>query len=366
MTEYSAKELLPLVKSHGRTFFNEDKNAIFFDWTCSGFTVSFTGSRLVAKVLALPDKLPSPPGMPEQPADFPCIGAVADGSDELIFRQKCSEGENELCIFEGENGTHTVRIIKLSEYARGKAALISLSTDGEVVSCLEDSKKLSIEFVGDSITCGYGNEASSRDVHFETSEENGWLTYGAVCSRELDADFNMISVSGISTSQAKYPLFPMIQMDEVYDCTDYYCDTRLGSVPQKWDFASNKKDIVVINLGTNDSLAVWSKADLSQADEEESQFCVNYRKFIESVRSLNGKDTFIICTLGPMDFYLFDKISAVVDKYRADTGDNRITAFKLRSIDLMAEGYGADSHPSIKTHLRMGHELAARIRALKL
>ena len=36
-----------------------------------------------------------------------------------------------------------------------------------------------MEFIGDSITCGFGNEAPHRDSLFDTGEENGWDTWAA-------------------------------------------------------------------------------------------------------------------------------------------------------------------------------------------
>ena len=41
----------------------------------------------------------------------------------------------------------------------------------------------------------------------------------------------------------------------------------------------------------------------------------------------------------------------------------QINALKFRGINLITEGFGAVGHPSAQTHLRMGLELAERIRA---
>lgn len=365
MKKYTVKELIPLIKTHGRTFFDDEKESLFFNWTCSGFSVTFSGTILRAKILSSPDKLPSPPGMPESPVDYPCIGTVSEDGDILTYRTKCSEGEVWYDMFESsENGIHTVRIVKLSENMRGKTALLALETDGEIIRCNEPEKELKIEFIGDSITCGFGNEAPSRDSLFDTSEENGWMTYGAVCGRNLNAEFNMISVSGISANASKYPMFPGKAMAEVYEYTDIYCNERMGKEPCVWDFASDRKDIVVVNLGTNDSGRMWSYKELDKADEEEDWFCEKYREFIEKLRFLNGPCTKIVCTLGSLDYYLYDKIEKAVEKYREDTGDANVYVFKLIGVNLMTEGYGAVSHPSLKTQIRMGNELACRLKKI--
>ena len=354
-----AKTLLPLLRLHGRTRFEESRNALFFNWTCSGFTVRFQGTRLSAGFLALPDRMPFPPDSPE---DLPLIGITDEGGEALSNRWLLQEGENRIGLYSGDNGDHSLRIVKLSENMRGKAALLFLETDGTFLPAPPSGRNLRIEFVGDSITCGFGNEAPGRDSLFDTREENGWISYGAVCARKLNADFSMVSVSGIATGAAKYPLFPGKNMEDLYEYTDLFCDERNGDTPEKWPFADSV-DWVVINLGTNDSARIWASPDLHRADEEADQFSERYSAFLRLVRACRPSSR-ILCTLGPMDYYLYDRIEKAVEKVRAETGDQKIAVLKLRSVNLITEGYGAVSHPSARTHQRMGLELAERIRSL--
>lgn len=351
-----AKAALPFLRLHGRTRFVESRNALFFNWTCSGFTVRFRGASLRAVFLALPDRQPFPPDAPE---DLPWIGLVQEDGETLAGRWLLREGESSLELFSGKKGDHSLRIVKLSENMRGKAALLSLETDGEFLPCAPAGKDLCIEFIGDSITCGFGNEAPGRDSLFDTREENGWISYGAVCARKLNASFSMISVSGISACASKYPLFPGKNMEDIYEYTDLYCDERCGEAPEKWPF-TDLPDYVVINLGTNDSARIWASTDLARADEEAAWFLDRYETFLRRIRTLRPAAK-ILCTLGPMDYFLYDEIEKAVNRFRTGTGDDRICALKLRGINLITEGFGAVSHPSAKTHMRMGLELAARI-----
>ncbi len=359
-----AKTALPLLKLHGRTRWIESRGALFFNWTCAGFTVRFRGSFLRGTFLALADRLPFPPDAPE---DLPVIAATGADGETLAVRRLLKDGENSIELFSGEAGEHTVRVVKLSENMRGKAALLALETDGEILPCPPEGKKISIEFIGDSITCGYGNEAPGRDSPFDTREENGWISFGAVCGRALDAEYSMISVSGIAACAAKYPMFPGKNMEDIYEYTDFYIDERFGEAPEKWSF-TDRPDWVVINLGTNDSARVWAAQDLARADEEAAWFVERYETFLRRVRTLRPAAQ-IICTLGPLDYFLYDGIEKAVNRLRTDRSqgtavwDGRIHAFKLRGVNLMTEGYGAVSHPSAKTHNRMGLELAERIRA---
>lgn len=357
-----AKRLASRLKPHGRTFLDGDTGALFFNWTCSGFTVTFRGKKLRVKLLTLPDTQPFPP---DSAPDYPCVGLVGEDGETLVWRTKCTEGESWYDVWEGgDDGPHTVRLVKLSENARGKTGLLAMETDGELLDCAAPEKSLSIEFVGDSITCGFGNEAPGQDSLFETAEENGWRTFGAVAGRELNAEFNMISVSGISAVAPKTPMFPAKPMNELYEYLDALYDERQGRPLRPWDFAGHKKDVVVVNLGTNDVNAVRFYTELTAADGEEAHFRVQYRGFIEKIRALNGPDALICCTLGPLDYYLYDHIRDVVEAYSAETGDRRVRCFKLIGVNLMTEGWGAVSHPSAKTQQRMGRELAARLRTI--
>ena len=221
-----------------------------------------------------------------------------------------------------------------------------------------------MEFIGDSITCGFGNEAPHRDSLFDTGEENGWDTWAARAARELNAEFSMVSVSGISVAKPKYPKDSFPSMEEVYPYTDLLGAQRLEREPELWQFSSHPKDAVVINLGTNDVNPIRFYSDLGAAGEEELWFSQRYRAFLERVRRLNGPRAQIFCTLGPLEYYLYDNIKTVVEEYKRDTGDQRVKCFKLIGVNLETEGWGAISHPSMKTHLRLGRELAARLRPL--
>ena len=66
MAVYSGEQLLPLIQPHGRTWFDQQSQGIWFNWTCSGFTVTFTGKTLRAKILAFGDVIPIPGAHPKR------------------------------------------------------------------------------------------------------------------------------------------------------------------------------------------------------------------------------------------------------------------------------------------------------------
>lgn len=354
------RELMPLLRLHGRTVYDEEKEALFCNWSCAGFTVGVEGTFLKLKVTALSDQTFGMPNMPTPPPDWPCIGAVVDG--ELINRAECREEEQWVTLWESDKPERReIRFIKTSENARGKLGVLEVETDGSFFAP-EGKPARTMEIVGDSITCGFGNEAEPNTFAFHTMEENGWNAYGALAARELGYDFSVIAESGISAIQPEHPFFPMHSMEDIYRYTDEMYDRRRGAEPEPWDFKANPKDIVVLNMGTNDSNPIRFYQDFNAIEGMEQWFRAGYKRFVRMVRELNGPDTWILCSLGSMDYYLYYIIKEVVDEIRAETGDERIRSFEYIPINMMFEGYGAAGHPSAKTHARMGKELANYIR----
>ena len=188
------------------------------------------------------------------------------------------------------------------------------------------------------------------------------MSYAALAARELDCEYSLVCESGIAASQAQRPLFPHYAMDDIYAFTDAPYDYRRGKEPARWDFSAHPSDIVVINLGTNDATPMRFSPDPFIIDGMEDYFQKKFRGLVEQIRLLNGKDTLIVCSLGSMDYFLYDRIVAAVEEYKADTGDEKIFAFKYLPINNMSEGIGAAGHPSMKTDIRMGKELAFRLK----
>ena len=104
-------------------------------------------------------------------------------------------GETTVTVFEGEEKRDAeIRLIKLSECTQSLLALQDIETDGETAP-LPD-RPLRIEFIGDSITCGYGVEGKSVDEPFTTAAENAVKAYAFLTAEALNADAILTSFSG--------------------------------------------------------------------------------------------------------------------------------------------------------------------------
>lgn len=344
----------------GRTFEKTKQDVIFFNWTCSGMEFEFTGKYLLAEffVYSSVEFDGFTPNAPKR-IIWPWIAVFLDDEEEPFRRIEINRERDTRLIFSSERAeTHKIKILKISENAKGKTGIRSFLMDGDINPIRQDTRnKLYIEFIGDSITCGFGNETAERDRLFYSGEENGWMSHAAVAARKMSADYGIISVSGITAGhgigKVKWPLVPMT---ELYPYTDRLLEESMDKVKSftAWDFKIRTPDIIVINLGTNDSSLISMENDDKKGQEN---FKSNYYGFLEDIRKLNGPKPIIICALGPLDYYLYSDIEMTAAKFSSDRSDHNIRCFRYGKIKL-EEGFGACGHPSMATQLRMGSELA--------
>lgn len=350
------------VSFFGRTIEDKRTGAVFFNWSGSGFEFGFEGTRLDARLLALETV------SPVEGTLWPWVSVYVDDEEKPIKDLAVDNPEQAYTLFSSAAPEkHRIKVVKRSENDKGKVGLLELETDGEISALDCPAHKKRLEFIGDSITCGFGNEAARGDALFSAGEENGQMAYPALTARMMNADYHSVCVSGISLCsplepnvKLKVPGFPGLEvsiraMEDYYEFTDRLFEERRGeSGFERWDFAKFRPDAVVVNLGTNDSYRI--KASVSKA-EEERFFEARYKAFIYKIRELNGLAPVICCTLGPMDYYLYDNILRAVGAYKDETSDEKIFCYKFGGIFPIDEGYGAQMHPSVRTHQRMAAEM---------
>lgn len=283
--------------------------------------------------------------------------------DELILDEILSVKKKKIEIFSGKSSiTKKVKVIMLSEAIYGAIGVDSINVSSGAAKPVKPVAKnnICIEFIGDSITCAYGVESKNSEEPFKTSTENFTKSYAYLTAQKLGADYSTVCYSGhgiISGYTGNDQKDPKAIIPDCYE----YASKRNGYT-DKWDFESHKSDIIVINLGTNDSLYITgnSRTDLKKRSQE---FIDEYIKFLKTVRK-NNNQSYIICTLGTMDYYNISKFAnKAVEKYRSETDDNKITFYRS-VMQNAADGYGSDSHPSEVTQQKISCELSDKIRQI--
>jgi lysophospholipase L1-like esterase len=212
----------------------------------------------------------------------------------------------------------------------------------------------SIEFIGNSITCGYGNESIEKSDPFEYETENHYLTYAQQTCRELNAYAYVVARSGIGVYRS-YGGPKTGTPDNVM--TTEYEYTNLYDRSEKWDFSRFQPQLVCINLGTN---------DMSTNNYDVKLLKAAYKRFLQQVRghNPNAKILFLCGSMlnGKELELVKQTLNEVVDEAHKD-GDTEVYRFDFspQTGDIR---YGASWHPSLWQHQKMAGELTAYLRSL--
>ena len=255
-----------------------------------------------------------------------------------------------------------VQIIKLSEAPMSAMAIAPIECDEEAVLMPIPTKTHSIEFIGDSITCGYGVDESLAEDHvFSTKTEDVTKAYAYKTAQLLEADYSMFSCSGYGIISG-YTGDPQIRTGDelIPPYYEFQCFSRdeFGEAgkPDKipWDFSEYQPEVVVINLGTND----FSFCQDTEWKREE--YRRKYTEFLKVVRK-NNPGAYIFCVLGLMGDGLYDKLCQAVSDYTEQSADTHVIAVHIPGQN-PEDGYAIDWHPVPKSHTMAAEVVAKTIR----
>ncbi len=241
-------------------------------------------------------------------------------------------------------GVHQLTLYKRTEALYGEIQFqgFKLPSQCKILEPLPSSER-KIEIIGDSISCGYSNEANWIADGSKGAQENNYLAYGAITARNLNADLVTLAWSGKG-------LYQNYGGDKVEVMPELYRRTLPGR-KNRWDFQAWTPDVVVINLGTNDFSGAVNKKAFSDA----------YRSLVGSIRQ-NYPNAFIFCAIGPLNLKPGKYIRNIVKQFNAG-GDRDIVYLEFPRQDIRKNGIGGDNrHPSLKTHAAMAEQLTQEIR----
>ncbi len=288
------------------------------------------------------------------------VGIFVNG--ECVVDTMMDEAEKTFTVLETDKRRKCViTIVKLSEAPHSTLAIKSLEVESESDIVPTAQKEHYIEFIGDSITCGYGVEDEVKEHHFSTTTENAMKTYAYKTAQALDADYSLVSFSGYGIISG-YSGDGQKQGGQVlsayYEKLGFSYGYYEGQTPYntEWDFAKRQPDVIVINLGTNDE-------SYTGTDEtKRGEYVTGYVEFLKQVREKNP-DATIFCTLGIMGDALYPSVQKAVEQYRTETGDDKVHTMRF-SVQSMSDGIAADWHPSEKTHTKAAEKLTKEIQTI--
>jgi lysophospholipase L1-like esterase len=299
-------------------------------WPASSVTVRFKGTALNVKMAA---------------SSNDWWQVVVDDKPTQILKPKSSSQVYALASGLPE-GEHTVQLVRRTEAFVGTTQFrgFELNAGGKLLAI--PSAKRRIEVIGDSISCGYGNEGKDENEHFSPTTENAYMTYGACAARELGAEY-------VCTAWSGKKMWPDNTIPALYDLA-------LPQDPKStWDFGKWRPDVVLINLATN---------DFGKGIPDEKGWVGAYKAFVERVRR-NYPNAEIYVASGSMmgdwgegkPLTTLKKYLAMVVADRQAAGDAKIHELDFAPQD-RANGLGSDWHPSVKTHEIMAKQFVDTLR----
>eukprot|EP01119_Soliformovum_irregulare_P010139 TRINITY_DN2472_c0_g4_i1.p1 TRINITY_DN2472_c0_g4~~TRINITY_DN2472_c0_g4_i1.p1 ORF type:complete len:353 (-),score=58.12 TRINITY_DN2472_c0_g4_i1:151-1176(-) len=212
---------------------------------------------------------------------------------------------------------------------------LTLNDGAQLVAIAQSGRR--IEFIGDSITCGYG-DVGKYPCSFSPETEDNYVSYGPRIARSFGAELHLEAWSGKGlvrnygdpniTSKMPMPVYLPWTL-----ATDFV---------SQWNFTSWIPDGIVINLGTNDfSTMPHPPQDIFQPA---------YVSLIASLRSRYGRsDLPIFAVCGPL---IGDPCCQYVEN--VSKMESNVHFVNLQNILSFPQDYGCDGHPNY-----IGHEIMA-------
>lgn len=241
-------------------------------------------------------------------------------------------------------GEHTLLICKSTEALMGYIGFRGLYLESDDALLTPDAlPERKIECIGNSITCGSGNDISEIPCNSGSwfDNHNAYLSYGPATARALNAQWHLSSVSGIGLIHSC--------CDMTYTMPQVYGKYNLQTSGNDWDFSRYIPDVVTICLGQNDGV------------QDPATFCNAYISFIGEIRK-HYPDAAIILLNSPMaNDELNDALTAYtksISTYLNDQGDANLYSFEL-SHNL---NNGCTSHPDREEHKLVTRELIGFIK----
>jgi lysophospholipase L1-like esterase len=318
----------PAVRFIGRFTNDADPK---FAWSGSAVRARFTGTGVKIKLGGAANQ----------------FAYVIDGAAPKLL--KMTSGVTTYTLAAGlPAGEHEVYVHRRNEAFFGDNTFLGFEFDAGALLPPPPQKPRRLEIIGDSITCGYGNEGKDQYCMFTADTENHYLTYGAIAARNLDADIHVQSWSGMG-----------MYRDYGGSTTDQmpvrWVRTLPNSTASTWDTSKYQPHAVIINLGTND----FAKGDPGKPFE------TAYLGFVKKLRTAYPS-AWIFPAVGPMlsgtsltqaRTYL----NNVINTLKAE-GDTKVSLIEFAT-QSATDGYGCDWHPSLATNAKMATVLETALKS---
>ena len=289
------------------------------------------------------------------------LKGVVGGNNQIYFtvyidgerqptRVMFPKGESTQVLAEDlSNEKHLIEIVRQTEGQFGTFTADTVIMKGSLFGNKPAEKKLYIEFIGDSITCGNGSlckylaaddflnylpSQSSTCIRHDENKDAQWVeedasnSFAYLTARHLNADCSLVSYSAMGLTKSWGGL-------NDYNMQQHYMKGAfLREGGETYDFANARKpDFVVVNLGTN---------DVGQSGITEAKYKAAVKSFINQIREAYGDpDLKIVWAVGLMGNGNYTWAKAAIDSLN----DANLYTYQFSPAQ---SGHG--SHPTIEQH----------------
>ena len=257
-------------------------DGIVCDWSAAGVEFVATGKGDMTFSLSVTTNL----GGGKEGCFFRAYvdGAAYLNGESAYYEVK--KGDATITLKNLPEGTHAVRLVKVTGYTLANTTLRSVSFDGTVAETAPAAKNLLLEFVGDSICCGWGVIGDHKGAY---SDQDATMAYPYLIAEAMGADLSVMALSGQGLTVGNPGIL-----------AGYKYASPNRSMKAEYGFA-RKADYSILNVGTNDAFQNLSAAD----------FEAKLKELIAVVREKNGADCRIVLVGGMMKTEYNDTIKRV-------------------------------------------------------
>ena len=313
-------ENVNFLKIHGRTLYD---NGLFLSWSNSGVELKFKGNKIEFD-------------FSEYTAEQPIY--IKLYADDVVVRYGLPEKHTKAIYDFSSDKTHTVKLLRVSE---GDVPLVlkSIRICGKAPEFLvpPHDKMLKLEFLGDSITAGWGVLANKDRNQYYTFEQDSTMTYAFLTAEYFNADIRTVCYSGQG-------VFKNCAGDTGYRFRRIFnMNTR---VRDGFNHSDWTPDVMVLNCGTNDVPGGTTYDEMFKEGEA----------LIDDVRKAY-KDAKIVWVYGMMNDKFHDTFKKLVAK-KNNEGDKNIYYLPLEKITAEKNEIGAVGHPNFNASVRVSNKLS--------
>lgn len=236
------------------------------------------------------------------------------------------DGEHKIVLATDlEKGEHSFRIVRQTEWNYGDIYVTGVTLKGSLIDP-PSKKDITIEFIGDSLTTGFGNLENTVAEQVWGGEpiyHDATQAYPYMTAEALNADLSVVAIQGIGSRCSRHSF----TMNEIYNTYPRVYEKDYTYDPDE------SADIVVINMLANDGeLRAEEKVPPKEIVQSAKELC-------EIVREQNP-DALIV--FAPAYFY--KQVSEMIETELGGAANR----YYVTEIPLDAAGLAG--HPSVEGH----------------